>query len=228
MIKIIFKILIICILLGSSNYLNGQAFSMNGGIRPNNLLGSHIGFMVKMNVRKKVSLGLDYRLVKYVDNFYDNKNEPEPGFHKEYVKDKTFIDFPELDRGYVFGDDSEDWRIRDLYHSFSLYVGYDFFRNKHFLVSGYLGPHISFSRTTNYYHYVPAARVKITKESEELELPYFDYSVARIWDVGIGSRVDAEYFLFKNLSAGIHASFTMDVLIEGIDFVYGGVITFHF
>ena len=227
MLKLKIHLTILLILIFFKFNLLGQSFSLSGGIKPNNLEGKHIAFLIKKNIKRKFSLSVEYRMVKYVDNFFDNKNEPEPGFHKEYKNDKTFISFQELNRGYVFKDNSEEFRAKDFNHSFSTYAGYDFLKNKNFILTAMIGPHISFSRYVTYY-YNSNAIVQINFDSEILNVPYFDYAITRTWDLGLGTRIDAQYLLFKNLSVGINSSIKMDFFAESIDLVYGALLSIHF
>lgn len=208
--------------------INSQSFTMSGGIRPNNLKGSHLEFFIKDKIGRNFSLGIEYRMVKYDDKFFISTDANALGFHKRFKNNKTIIDFPELERGYVFGDDSDDWRARNFNHSFSCYFGCNLFKKSDFLLSVYAGTHISFQRWIVVGYHNDFARVKIQETSPEWVLDFIDYEVSRTWDIGAGSRLDLEYFIFKNVSIGLNASVQMDFIAESIDFVYGGLASFYF
>lgn len=221
------QLLVLFVFMLSSTLLHSQIISISGGIRPNNLRGSHFGAKIEYPVKKRWSLALNYQMVKYSDIFA-LPSFTGTGFHKEYKQDKTIIPFKELNRGIPIQFRKLDWRPAIFNHSFSFMLGYSIMDNRNFRISIYLGPHLSFDR--DYYHSfsVNPATLIITENSEPVSLPYFDYEIFRSWDIGPGVKVEVEYKLFENVAIGAMGIIQMDVISEGIDLSVGGILSYYF
>jgi len=207
-------------------YAHGQSFSFHGGYRPNNLIGTHFSVKADVYSTKKWTFATTYTLVKYQD--WPANLDSKVGFHIQNDNDQTIIPFPELKRGYAFQNQERDRRPRNLYHRFSLFAGYKFLNNKHFITNLYFGPHLSLNRTILSNVTSENAPVILNEGDDEKIFSYTDYQIYRSWDVGVGSRLEAEYKLFQNVSIGLSSQMFFDVLQEGIDLVVGGGITYHF
>ena len=134
-------LLIPFIFLLSAQSIQSQTISISGGIRPNNLRGSHFGAKIEYPVKQRWSLALNYQMVKYTDIFA-LPSFTGTGFHKEYKQDQTIIPFKELDRGVPIQFKELDWRPAIFNHSFSFLLGYSIINNRNFRISIYLGPHL--------------------------------------------------------------------------------------
>lgn len=208
--------------------LHSQSFSFHGGYRPNNLKGTHFSAKVNVYKYKKWTFATSVTFVKYQTFLSGPDRVNGIGLHVEQKGDKTFINFPQLNRGYIIQSMETDFRPMDLNHRFSLFGGYTFVDNSNFLVNMYFGPHISLSRLI--LDNLTKDRVILIREENGQEeiLPYNDYQIYRSWDAGIGTRVEAEYKVFQNVSIGLSSQMFFDVLQEGIDLVVGGGVSYHF
>jgi len=204
-----------------------QSFTFQGGIKPNNLLGTH--FSVKADVLKKGKwiYSLNYSLVKYKDSFAKPGNK-QPNFHIENERDQTFIPFPGLDRGFPIQKEDRDFRPRDLFHRFSVFLGRELYDDNNFSVKVFLGPNLSLDRNILYYIAYDFTEVTINEGDEVQIIPYHDLQIYRDWDIGIGGRVDLEYKVFKNVYIGVGSQMYFDLIGEKIDLIVGGGLTFNF
>ncbi len=212
-------------LLCHNNYC--QSFTFHGGIKPNNLLGSHFSLKADIIKNKKSLFSANYSFVKYVDS-YAKPNITQPNFHIENKRDKTLLDFPQLNRGFPVQKNDRDFRPSSLNHRFSLYYGYELLSNKSLLICGSLGPHVSFSRTIQYYIAYDFANVIINEGDVVKVVPYHDYQIYRFWDIGIGARIDISYKVFENVDLGISGQIYNDMIGGAIDLIIGGGLTYHF
>lgn len=223
----IFILIIAVFTLVSTHSLPAQSFTFHGGVSPNNLKGTHLSFKADVLQKKKWLYTVNYSLVKYVDS-YAHPNISQPGFHIENKRDRTFIDLPELDRGMSIQYNERDFRPSFLNHRFSLFLGYEVISNSNFSVKGYLGPHFSVQREILYYISYNFTPVEVNEGDETIILPYHDFQIYRYWDIGPGARVDADYWVFQNVSLGLSSQMYFDLLGEGIDLIVGGGITYKF
>jgi hypothetical protein len=210
-----------------ANYSIGQCFTFHGGFKPNNLKGSHLSVKSDIFKRKSFIYSVNYSLVKYTDS-YAIPNNKQPNFHIENKRDKTIFDFPELQRGFPIQINERDFRPSSLNHRFSLFIGYEFLKNKSFLLEFYLGPHFGISRTIQYYIAYDFAEVVVNEGDDIKILPYHDYQIYRFWDLGLGARIDIGYKLFKNVKIGMSGQIFNDMIGEAIDLVIGGGISYSF
>ena len=220
-------IIICCYFLSPSHSLISQSFTFHGGIKPNNLLGTHLSVKGDLIKKQKWIYSINYSFVKYKDMFSIPRNL-QPNFHIENERDQTFIYFPELRRGNIIQMNERDFRPRDLIHRFSLFAGYELFNAKDFTAKAFLGPHYSSRRTIMYYNAYNFAEVIVNKGDEIKVIPYHDFQIFRTWDIGLGGRIDAEYKVFKNVFLGISGQMYFDVIGEGIDLIVGGGLSYHF
>lgn len=206
---------------------NAQAVTFHGGVRPNNLKGTHWSLKVDVIQKRKWLYTANYSLVKYTSSYARN-NVSQPGFHIENKRDRTFIDLPKLDRGTSIQYNELDFRPSFLNHRFSLFLGYEVISNSNFSLKGYLGPHFSVQREILYFISYNFAEVKVNEGDETIILPYHDFQIYRYWDIGPGARVDADYLVFQNVSLGVSSQMYFDLLGEGIDLIVGGGVTYKF
>lgn len=220
-----FILIIFIILLYHKNYC--QSFTFHGGIKPNNLKGSHFSVKSEIVKKKKSMFTINYSLVKYVDS-YAKPNIIQPNFHIENLKDKTFIEFSKLKRGFPLQKKDRDFRPSSLNHRFSFFYGYELFTTKSFLFQGYLGPHVSFNRTIQYYIAYDFANVIVNEGDVVKVLPYHDYQIYRFWDIGLGARIDVGYKVFENVHLGLSGQLYNDMIGGAIDLTIGGGLTYYF
>lgn len=208
------------------NFIVGQSFSFHGGYG----LGRHWGtnFSVKADIVKKPKwmYSVCYSLVKQVDN----RAHPRAfvGFHIVNQRDKTFKDFPELDRGVAIQSADRDPRPSILSNRFSLLTGYKSLDTKGFLCHIYFGPHFLMDRTILDNVFQEFTTIIENPGEQEKILPYQDWQIYRSWDIGLTSRLEIEYKLFQNVSVGMSSQIAFDILQEGISLVGGVGVTFHF
>lgn len=204
-----------------------QSFTFHGGIKPNNLLGSHLSVKADLINKNKSKFSVNYSLVKYVDS-YAKPNINQPNFHIENKRDITFISFPELNRGFVLQNKERDLRPFSLNHRFNFFYGYELLSTKSFLIHGYFGPHVSLSRTIQYYIAYDFANVIVNEGESSRILPYHDYQIYRFWDIGLGLRIDVSYKIFENVDLGLSSQIYNDMIGGAIDLIIGGGLTYHF
>lgn len=204
-----------------------QSFTFHGGIKPNNLKGSHFSVKANLLQKNKSSFSFNYSLVKYTDS-YAKPNIIQPNFHIENKRDITFINFPELNRGIAVQNNDRDFRPSSLNHRISLFYGYEIPATKSLILNGYLGPHASLCRMIQYYISYDFANVIINEGDSVKVLPYHDYQIYRYWDLGIGARMDVSYKVFQNVDLGISSQIYFDMIGEAIDLILGGGLTYHF
>lgn len=204
-----------------------QSFTFHGGIKPNNLLGSHFSVKADLIKKKKSSFSISYSLVKYVDS-YAKPNINQPNFHIENKRDITFIPFSELKRGLPLQYNDRDFRPSSLNHRFSFLYGYKILSSNSLFINVYLGPHISFDRTIMYYIAYDFANVIVNEGDTVKVLPYHDYQIYRFWDIGFGARLDVSYKVFQNVDLGISGQIYNDMIGGTIDLIIGGGLTYHF
>ena len=221
---IILSVLMILALFQNSH---SQSFTFHGGVRPNNLLGSHFSVKVDLIKRDRSFLALNMSLVKYMDSFA-NPDIMQPNFHIENTRDVTFMDLPKLNRGYAIQKNEIDFRPRDLIHRFSIFYGYDFLPSTTFVARVYMGPHLSLSRSILYWTAKGFTPVIVNEGDSPMILPFHDFQIYRSWDIGLGSRVDIGYKILGNVDVGLSSQIFFDMIQEGIDLIIGGGITYHF
>lgn len=201
-----------------------QTFTFHGGVRPNNLYGSHLSVNAEIIKHKKFTYTLNYAFVKYTIHHFNNPNL-QPRFHIVNAGDKTIYDFPQLDRGYPIQKDISDFRPRDMNHRFSIFVGYSFIDSKYFTVNLQAGPHFSIQRTILDHVTWDHAETIINEGNDIVILPYLDFQIYRHWDIGIGSRLDIKYNILDNLAIGTSSQIYFDMIGEGIDLIVGAGIS---
>lgn len=224
--KIFLFVLMSLLMFTISKDLCAQSFSFHGGFKPDFSPGSH--FSIKCDIRQngRWKLAVNYALVKFTYTYA--KPNVGIGLHLENKRDQTIIDFPELDRGYVIQKKEIDLRPREIYHHFSIFIGYNLLNSDDFISNIYLGPHFSLNRDIDYDLSSEIATITINDGDEPKNIYYNDYAIYRSWDLGIGSRIELEYKLFQNVSIGLSSQMFFDILEEGIDLILGGGMTYHF
>jgi hypothetical protein len=204
-----------------------QSFTFHGGIKPNNLLGTHFSAKADVIEKHKWLYSINYSFVKYKDMFSHPRNL-QPNFHIENKRDQTIFPFQQLRRGTIIQVNERDFRPRDLIHRFSLFMGYKFIDSPDFTVKVFCGPHYSTARNILYYIAYNDAEVIVNQGDVTRTIPYHDFQVFRTWDIGIGGRMDAEYKVFKNVHIGLSGQMFFDAMGESIDLILGGGISYHF
>ena len=204
-----------------------QTFTFHGGIRPNNLVGRHLSVNAEIIKHKKFTYAINYAFVKYIDDFTSFEVK-QPRYHIENVGDRTFIDFPQLNRGYPIQKNITDFRPRDIIHTFSIFVGYSFIDSKYFAVNLQAGPHFSMRRNILYNVAWDHAETIINEGDEITIIPFHDYQIYRYWDIGMGSRLDLKYKIMKNLAIGTSGQIYFDLIGESIDLIVGAGISLNF
>ena len=208
------------------NFTYSQSFSFHGGYGLGRHWGTHFSAKCDIINTQKITFALNYTMVKTLDNRAWSNDVVS--LHKINRNDKTLFEFSEFERGIGLQKNAKDPRPTNISHRFSFYTGYKLFRSNDFHLNVYLGPHFFIDRTIldNVTTQTPGIIVK--NGDDRIELHYSDFQIYRSWDLGIGSRVEVEYNLFKNVSLGLSSQMFFDVLQEGIDLIVGGGISYHF
>lgn len=211
----------------SISFAFGQSFTISGGYRPTNLLGTHFSFKSEIVNYRKITYGIGYSMVKYKDMFRGPR-DGRPRLHIEDKGDKTIFDFPELDRGTALQTNDRDFRPKTINHRFSLYAGLNLVDNKNYRIAASVAPHLLIARQTLWYLAYEFAEFTFNEGDEVKIVQYNDYQTYRDWDIGGSVRVDCEYKVLDNIALGVSGQIFSDFALGGIGVIYGVSITLDF